>query len=73
MVFNYLSSIIISLKDKILTRKIIMQDILEKKSIKNIDFNIDLAQSFGIYKNNAEFELLDYASSVNIACGFHCK
>ena len=34
-----------------------MQDILEKKSIKNIDFNIDLAQSFGIYKNNAEFEL----------------
>ena len=72
MVFNYLSSIIISLKDKILTRKIIMQDILEKKSIKNIDFNIDLAQSFGIYKNNAEFELLDYASSVNIACGFHC-
>ncbi|OLA78738.1 MAG: hypothetical protein BHW55_00455 [Candidatus Melainabacteria bacterium 35_41] len=49
----------------------IMQDILEKKSIKNIDFNIDLAQSFGIYKNNAEFDLLDYASSVNIACGFH--
>ncbi len=43
----------------------------ERKSIKNIDFNIDLAQSFGIYKNNFEFELLDYASSVNISCGFH--
>ena len=40
-----------------------MQDNLERKSIKNIDFNIDLAQSFGIYKNNSEFDLLDYASS----------
>lgn len=43
----------------------------ERKLIKNIDFNIDLAQSFGIYKNNFEFDLLDYASSVNISCGFH--
>lgn len=48
-----------------------MQEILERKQIKNIDFNIDLAQSFGIYKNNAEFSLLDFASSVNISCGFH--
>lgn len=48
-----------------------MQDNFERKQIKNIDFNIDLAQSFGIYKNNAEFDLLDYASSVNISCGFH--
>lgn len=43
----------------------------ERKQIQNIDFNIDLAQSFGIYKNNSEYSLLDYASSVNIACGFH--
>lgn len=48
-----------------------MTQTLERKQIKNIDFNIDLAQSFGIYKNNAEFSLLDYASSVNISCGFH--
>ena len=48
-----------------------MQEVLEKKSIKNIDFNCDLAQSYGIYKNNQEFELLDYVSSVNISCGFH--
>ena len=48
-----------------------MQDNLEKTAIKNIDFNIDLAQSFGIYKNNSEFDLLDFASSVNISCGFH--
>lgn len=49
----------------------IMQEVLERKQIKNIDFNIDLAQSFGIYKNSSELLLLDYASSVNISCGFH--
>ena len=48
-----------------------MQEVLERKSIKNIDFNCDLAQSYGMYKNNVEFELLDYVSSVNISCGFH--
>ena len=48
-----------------------MQEVLEKKSIKNIDFNCDLAQSYGIYKNDNEFEILDYVSSVNISCGFH--
>lgn len=37
----------------------------------NIDFNCDLAQSFGIYKNEQEFDLLDYVSTVNIATGFH--
>lgn len=46
-----------------------MQNTYER--IKNIDFNIDLAQSYGMYKNNAEYDLLDYASSVNISCGFH--
>ena len=44
---------------------------LERKKIENIDFNIDLAQSFGVYRNNSEYSLLDYASSVNISCGFH--
>ncbi len=48
-----------------------MQNVLEKKQIKNIDFNCDLAQSFGVYKNNSEYDLLDYVSSVNISCGFH--
>lgn len=48
-----------------------MQNVLERKSIKNIDFNCDLAQSFGIYKNSSELRLLDYVSSVNISCGFH--
>ena len=48
-----------------------MQEVLEKKSIKNIDFNCDLAQVYGVYKNNNEYELLDYVSSVNISCGFH--
>lgn len=48
-----------------------MQEILEKKSIKNIDFNCDLAQGYGVYKNTAEDDLLNYVSSVNISCGFH--
>ncbi len=39
--------------------------------LKHIDFNIDAAQGFGIYKNDREMELLDYVSSVNISCGFH--
>lgn len=41
------------------------------KKIKSLDFNCDLAQSFGVYKNDDEFKLLDYVSSVNIATGFH--
>ncbi len=48
-----------------------MQNVLERKSIKSIDFNCDLAQSFGIYKNSSELRLIDYVSSVNISCGFH--
>jgi UPF0271 protein len=48
-----------------------MQEILERKSIKNLDFNCDLAQVYGVYKNDNEFDLLDYVSSVNISCGFH--
>jgi len=36
-----------------------------------IDLNCDLAQSFGIYKNDVEFSLLPYVSSVNISCGSH--
>ncbi len=43
----------------------------EMKKITSIDFNCDLAQSFGIYKNDSEFDLLDYVSSVNISAGFH--
>ena len=48
-----------------------MQETLERKQIKNIDFNCDLAQSFGVYRNGSEYRLLDYVSSVNISCGFH--
>lgn len=48
-----------------------MQEILDKSQVKSIDLNCDLAQSFGVYKNESEFELLDYVSSVNIATGFH--
>ncbi len=43
----------------------------EYMPLKHIDFNIDTAQGYGIYKNEKEYELLDYVSSVNISCGFH--
>lgn len=43
----------------------------EVKKATSLDFNCDLAQSFGVYKNDSEFDLLDYVSSVNIATGFH--
>lgn len=43
----------------------------EPKKVTYIDFNCDLAQSFGVYKNDSEFDLLDYVSSVNISTGFH--
>ncbi|HNW26178.1 MAG TPA: LamB/YcsF family protein [Candidatus Gastranaerophilaceae bacterium] len=43
----------------------------EIKKITSIDFNCDLAQGFGIYRNDKEFDLLDWVSSVNISTGFH--
>lgn len=38
---------------------------------KKIDFNCDLAQSFGIYKQENETDFTDYVTSANISCGFH--
>ena len=35
------------------------------------DFNSDLAQEYGIYKNEASYEIAEYVSSVNISAGFH--
>lgn len=37
----------------------------------SIDLNCDLGESFGIYTIQEDDTLLDYVSSVNIACGFH--
>ena len=35
------------------------------------DFNSDMAQEFGVYKNNDAYEIAKYMSSVNISAGFH--
>lgn len=35
------------------------------------DFNCDIAQSYGIYNNPNEEEIAKYASSINVASGFH--
>jgi UPF0271 protein len=35
------------------------------------DFNCDVAQSYGVYKNEVELEIAKYASSINVSAGFH--
>lgn len=37
----------------------------------SIDLNCDMGESFGPWKMGHDSELMDYISSVNIACGFH--
>ncbi|MFA6988827.1 MAG: LamB/YcsF family protein [Candidatus Gastranaerophilaceae bacterium] len=46
------------------------RDQKENKEI-YIDLNCDLAQSYGIYKNASELDLVDFVSSINISCGLH--
>lgn len=36
-----------------------------------IDLNCDMGESFGAWKMGHDSELMNYVSSVNIACGFH--
>ncbi|MDD3012928.1 MAG: 5-oxoprolinase subunit PxpA [Candidatus Gastranaerophilales bacterium] len=36
-----------------------------------IDLNCDIGQSYGVYKNDLEYSILPYVSSVNISCGSH--
>ena len=36
-----------------------------------IDINCDLGESFGLYTIGSDEEILNYVTSVNIACGFH--
>ena len=35
------------------------------------DFNCDLSQGYGIYKNDLELEVAKHASSANVSAGFH--
>lgn len=36
-----------------------------------VDLNCDLGESFGSYRIGNDAEILDYVTSVNVACGFH--
>lgn len=36
-----------------------------------VDLNCDMGESFGAWEMGTDAELMDYVSSVNIACGFH--
>lgn len=39
--------------------------------VDKIDFNADAAQSFGVFHNDYEQDIISKVSSVNISCGFH--
>lgn len=39
--------------------------------MKSIDLNADMGESFGRWQLGRDSELMDYVSSVNVACGFH--
>ena len=41
-------------------------------NILDVDYNCDLAQSYGIFENDKEAQVLKYMSSAAISCGFHC-
>ena len=36
-----------------------------------IDFNADAAQGYGVFRNDAETDVISKVSSVNVSCGFH--
>lgn len=36
-----------------------------------IDLNCDMGESFGSWRMGRDAELMDYVSSINVACGFH--
>jgi UPF0271 protein len=42
-----------------------------RETVKKIDFNCDLGESFGAYHLGFDEQLMPYISSANIACGFH--
>lgn len=37
----------------------------------SIDLNCDMGESFGAWRMGRDSELMDFVSSINIACGFH--
>jgi UPF0271 protein len=39
--------------------------------MKTIDLNCDMGESFGAWKMGNDAEIMNYVSSVNVACGFH--
>ena len=39
--------------------------------MKSIDLNCDMGESFGAWEMGNDAELMNYVSSINIACGFH--
>jgi 5-oxoprolinase (ATP-hydrolysing) subunit A len=40
-------------------------------SRKQIDINVDMGESFGMYKLGSDSEIMKFCTSANVACGFH--
>ncbi|PYF06084.1 UPF0271 protein [Ureibacillus chungkukjangi] len=36
-----------------------------------MDINCDMGESFGAFRMGNDYEILDYVTSINVACGFH--
>jgi UPF0271 protein len=43
----------------------------DEKTMKKIDLNCDMGESYGAWKMGADAEVMPFISSANIACGFH--
>ena len=39
--------------------------------MKTVDLNSDLGESFGVWQMGNDAAMIDVATSVNVACGFH--
>lgn len=40
---------------------------------KKIDINVDMGESFGMYKLGSDEEIMQFCTSANVACGFHAS
>jgi len=38
-----------------------------------IDINVDMGESFGMYKLGSDEEIMQFCTSANVACGFHAS
>ncbi len=45
--------------------------VIKRNSVKSIDLNCDMGESFGVYKLGMDESIIQFITSANIACGWH--